>query len=408
MKYFLTLLLPIFLYANLTYTSNYNKELAILESFNIDPSFIYDPIMNDMRISNSEVGADQYFFKMMDDAYLFVPAIKSILAKNDVPQEFLYLAMAESSFSNNASSAKSASGLWQFMPQTAKRFNLKIDDYVDERQDFVKSTEAASKYLSKLYNQFGKWYLAAIAYNCGSGRLTKAIEKAGTDDLSVLLDSEQKYIPLESRRYIRKIVAFSMMGNDEQFLLKNEYEYLLNRTTAYPISTIKVSNGESLQRISEIIDVPLGDLQKLNRHLKHDFVPPNAKNYAVHIPYVKLAEFKQNYREEPVKNHYKVHVVSKGESLSRLSKAYGVSSKLIMDFNHLKGSSLSLKQKLIVPVPNTQASKKISNKFLHIVKKGDSLGSIAKAHKVTIQDIKIKNNLRGNTLKIGDKLEIYE
>jgi membrane-bound lytic murein transglycosylase D len=316
--------------------------------------------------------------------------------------------MVESNFINSGRSPKSASGLWQFMPSTAKNLNLKIDEYVDERQDFVKSTEAASKYLAKLYSQFGKWYLAAIAYNCGSGRLAKAIEKAGTDDLSVLLDEEQKYIPPETRRYIRKIVAFSMLGNDEQFLLKNEYEYLLNRAASHSVSTIKVSKGESLQRISKIIDVPLADLQKLNEHLKHDFVPPSAKDYAIHIPYGKLAEFKQNYSEAPVKNNYKVHVVAKGDTVSHLSQKYGVSSKSILDFNHLKNSSLTLKQQLILPIPNKQSLKKVSNKFLHIVKKGDSLSSISKAHKVSIQDIKIQNRLSGNILKIGDKLEIYE
>ncbi|MDD2905435.1 MAG: LysM peptidoglycan-binding domain-containing protein [Sulfurimonas sp.] len=408
MRYFFILLLPIFLYANLAYGSNYNKELAILESLNIDPSFIYDPIMNEMRETKSEVGADQYFIKRMDDASPFVPTIKNILAKNNVPQEFLYLAMAESNFANESSSAKRASGIWQFMPATAKKFNLKIDEYVDERQDFVKSTEAASKYLTKLYGQFGKWYLAAIAYNCGSGRLSKAIEKAGTDDLAVLLDKDEKYIPKESRIYIRKIVALSLIGNDEEFLLKNECEYLLNSSCAFPVSTIKVSRGESLQRLSEVIDVPLADLQKLNRHLKHDFVPPSINNYTIHIPYEKLAEFNQNYTQKPIENTYKHHVVGKGDSLLYLSKMYGVSTKEIMEFNHLKTSALKIKQTLIMPVPNTQAFKKVPKKLFHTVQKGDSLVSIAKAHKVSVQDIKAKNNLRGDMLKIGDKLEIYE
>ncbi|MDD2790501.1 MAG: LysM peptidoglycan-binding domain-containing protein [Sulfurimonas sp.] len=408
MKYFLALLLPIFLYANLAYESNYNKELAILESLNIDPSFIYDPMMNEMRETKSEAGAEQFFIKKMDDAAFLVPAIKDILAKHKIPQEFLYLAMAESNFENGASSAKRASGLWQFMPATAKKFNLKIDQYVDERQDFVKSTEAASKYLTKLYGQFGKWYLAALAYNCGSGRLSKAIEKAGTDDLAVLLDQDEKYIPKESRLYIRKIVALSLIGNDEQFLLKNECEYLLNRSCAFPVSTIKVSHGESLQRLSEIIDVPLEDLQKLNRHLKQDFVPPSMNNYAIHIPYEKLAEFNQNYTQAPIANSYKHHVVGKGDSLLFLSKKYGVSTKEIMEFNHLKTSALKIKQTLIMPVPNTQAFKKVPKKLFHTVQKGDSIVSIAKAHKVSIADIKEKNNLRTDMLKIGTKLEIYE
>lgn len=101
--------------------------------------------------------------------------------------------MTESSLKTRAYSRKKASGLWQFMPETAKQYNLKTDDYVDERRDLIKSTEAASKHLSYLHDRFGKWYLAAIAYNCGGGRLSKAIEKAGSDKLSVLLDEEKIY-----------------------------------------------------------------------------------------------------------------------------------------------------------------------------------------------------------------------
>ena len=407
MKYFLILLLPLFLNANLTYESNYAKELKILETFNIEASFIYDPIMNEMREGKNTMASEDFFLKRMEGASLYVPAIKNILAKHNVPQEFLYLAMAESGFSNKTTSNKSASGLWQFMPATAKRMNLQINEYVDERQDFIKSTEAASKYLNKLYNQFGKWYLAALAYNCGSGKLTKAIEEAGTDDLEVLLDPQAKYISLESRTFIRKIVALSLMGNDEQFLLKNEYEYLLNRANVNTVSTIKVAKGESLQRISKIIDVPLADLQHLNRHLKHDIVPTDKQNYSVHIPYKKLAEFNQNYKSEPIKNNYKIHVVKKGDTLLHLSKTYGVSSKSIMDFNNLKSNHIKPKQTLIMPMQSTQVSKKLSKK-IHVVQKGDTLSSIAMAYKVSVQDIKNKNNLKNDALKIGINLEIHE
>jgi membrane-bound lytic murein transglycosylase D len=217
------------LLANLTYVSNYNKELALLESFDIEPSFLYDPVMNNMRLKNNTDIKNRQFFKTMEKAYLFIPAIKNILTKYEIPQEFLYLAMAESNFSTRAYSKKRASGLWQFMPRTGKHYKLHIDEYVDERRDLIKSTEAAATYLSALHKRFGKWYLAAIAYNCGGGRLNSAIKKAGTDDLKVLLDSKKKYIPRESRFYIRKIVALALIGTDEQFLLSSEYGYLLNR-----------------------------------------------------------------------------------------------------------------------------------------------------------------------------------
>ncbi len=408
MRYFLLLLLPVLLTANLTYVSNHTKEISLLESFDIDASFLYDPIMNEMKTKNYTKYRNKHFFKAMNEAYIFIPAIKSILTERGIPAEFLYLAMAESNFSNKAYSKKRASGLWQFMPATAKIYGLKIDEYVDERRDFIKSTKAAAKYLSNMHDKFGKWYLAAIAYNCGGGRLSKAIKRAGTDELSVLLDPKKKYIPRESRFYIRKIVALALMGHDEQFLLKSEYEHLLNRANAYSVSTVKLSSGESLRRVSKLIGIPLKELKNLNRHLKYDFVPPYKNGYEIHIPYIKLSEFKQKYKKGKIKNIYKVHVVKRGDNLSKIGKKYGVSYKVIMDFNRLKNTRLKLKQRLVIPIENKTYAKKIKSSYYYMVKKGDTLESISRAHKVSIRNIKLQNHLKSSLIKIGDRLKIYE
>ena len=405
-KYILILFFPVVLLANLTYDRNTNKELKLLNSFDIEPSFLYDSVMNEMKAKTLE--RDKHFFRAMDEAYLFIPAIKNILSKYDIPQEFLYLAMAESNFRTKAYSKKRAAGLWQFMPGTAKLYDLKIDEYVDERRDLIKSTEAAAKYISALHKRFGKWYLAAIAYNCGEGRLGRAIKKAKTDELSVLIDPKKKYVPPESRNYIRKIIALALIGSDEQYLLHSEYEYLLNRANAYSISTIKLSGGESLERISKLIGIPLEDLQKLNRHLKYDFVPPYAKQYNVYIPYIKLSEFKQKYKQEPVKNIYKIHIVKHGDNLSYIGKKYGVSYKVIKDFNHLSTNRLKLKQKLIIPIPKKSKDKKISSKHYYLVKRGDSLESIAKAHRISIHNIRTQNHMHGSLIKVGERLKLYE
>jgi len=407
-KYFLLLFLPIFLNANLTYIFNHNKEVALLESFDIEASFLYDPIMNKMKSKNSAVYKNRHFFEAMDKAYIFIPAIKRILAEHGVPSEFLYLAMAESNFSTRAYSKKRAAGLWQFMPATAKLYGLKIDEYVDERRDLIKSTEAAAKYLSHLHKRFGKWYLAAIAYNCGGGKLNRAIKKAGSDELSVLLDSKKRYIPRESRFYIRKIVALTMIGRDEQFLMRSEYEHLLNRANAYSISTVQLSSGDSLKRVSKLLGIPLKELKKLNRHLKYDFVPPYKQGYDVYIPYIKLSEFKQKYRHVPMKKIYKVHVVKRGDNLSYIGGKYGISYKVIMDFNGLKNSRLRLKQRLIIPIDSRRKAKKINSKYYYMVKKGDTLESISKAHKVSIGNLKLQNHLKGSLIRIGDRLKINE
>ncbi|EDZ62480.1 lytic murein transglycosylase [Sulfurimonas gotlandica GD1] len=379
-----------------------------MESFDIEASFLYDPIMNQMKVEKSTIQKNKHFFKAMDEAYTFIPAIKGILAKHGVPPEFLYLAMAESNFSTKAYSKKRASGLWQFMPGTAKLYGLKIDEYVDERRDLIKSTEAAAKYLSSLHKRFGKWYLAAIAYNCGGGRLNHAIKKAGSNELSVLLDPKKKYIPRESRYYIRKIVALAMVGQDEQFLMHSEYEHLLNRANAYSISTVQLSSGDSIVRLSKMVGIPLGELKKLNRHLKYDFVPPYADSYEVYIPYIKLNEFKRKYQPEPMKNIYKVHVVTKGDNLSFIGKKYGVSYNVIKDFNKLKSFRLKLNQRLIIPIDIRIKATKIDTRHYYMVKKGDTLDSISKAHKVSVQNIKLQNHLSGSAIRIGDRLKINE
>ncbi len=406
MKYLFLLFFPIFLYANLTYETNYNKELELLSSFDIEPQFLYDPIMNKMK--RKTLQKHKHFFQAMNEAYLFIPAIKNTLSKYDVPQEFLYLAMAESNFRTKAYSNKRAAGLWQFMPRTAKLYNLKIDEYVDERRDLIKSTEAAAKYLSSLHKRFGKWYLAAIAYNCGGGKLNSAIRKAGTDDLAVLVDEKKQYIPKESRYYIRKIVALALIGSDEQYLMHSEYEYLLNRANAYSIATVKLAPGESLSRLSHIIHIPLKDLKKLNRHLKYDFVPPYAKNYDVYIPYIKLAEFKQKYHEAPMRNIYKVHIVRRGENLGRIGKKYGVSYKVVKDFNHLHSNMLHIKQKLVIPIAKRSNTHRLKTSHYYMVKKGDSLLSIARAHHISLKNLRAQNNIKGSFIKVGDRLKLYE
>ncbi len=407
-KYFFFLLFPLFLFANLTYESNYNKEVALLDSLDIDPSFLYDPIMNDMRSKNGNFSKNRHFFKTMSKAYIFIPAIKDKLTHYNVPQEFLYLAMAESNFQTHAYSKKRAAGLWQFMPSTGRLYNLKIDEYVDERRDLIKSTEAAAKYLTNLHKRFGKWYLAAIAYNCGGGRLSKAIKKAGSDELSVLLDPKKKYIPRESRFYIRKIVALALIGSDEQYLLSSEYEYLLNRANAYSLATVQLPSGESLKRVAKLIDIPLKDLKKLNRHLKYDFVPPYAKSYDIYIPYIKLSDFKQKYYKAPMQNVYKIYSVRNGDNLSKIGKRYGVAYHVIKDFNHLKSNRLRLRQKLIIPIPKSSRKRKINSKNYYMVKRGDSLDSISKTFKVSVRNLKTQNHIKGSLIRVGERLKIYE
>ena len=342
LSFFLTL------YANDFYAIDYHKELKVLEAFDIEPSFLYDQKMNTLFLKTSKEYQDD-FLDSIERAYIYIPAMKNILAQNNIPEEFIYLAMVESHFSSLTVSNKEAVGIWQFIPETAKDYNLKIDKYVDERKDIIKSTQAASKFLKNLYKKFKKWYLVIIAYNCGAGRLEKAIKKADSDDLMRLLDRNGSFLPKESQRYIRKVVAYTLMGNNDDFLQKREHIHFLNIGNSYSISTIKLPSGESLKRVSKLLNIPFEDLRSLNRHLKYEFIPPSQKRYSVYIPYAKLTEFKERYFEKAIQNCYKVHIVKEGDNLKRISEIYDVSYISLVTLNKLKNSKLTEKQQLIIP-----------------------------------------------------------
>lgn len=397
-------LLPALLFGALTFESNSNREAQIVRAFDLPLSFLNDQKLQKIISKKRKEYQRHGFFKSLDQAYLFIPMIKDSLAHSDVPDEFLFLAMAESGFSVDAYSRKKASGLWQFMPETGRIFGLQINDYVDERKDLLKSTNAALTYLETLHARFNKWYLAAIAYNCGEGRLFRAIKKAGTDDINVLLDEKKRYLPRESRNYIRKIVALTLLAADEDFMINQEYAYLLNRANAYSIAQVEVARGERISRVAKLINMPTYKLASLNRHLNYDFVPPHDKKYTIYIPYVKLNEFRQNYKPAPLETFYMLHSVESGENLSRIGKKYRVPYKMIKEFNRLHSNVLRIGQKLVIPVSKPLDLK--NGKY--IVKRGDSLEAIARNFETTVSSLKKLNNLQGNLIRVGDRLSIYD
>jgi len=400
----LFLLVPTLLFSALAFETNHQQEVELLKSFDIDSSFLYDKELQQLIREKRKKYKSKRFFQAMEDAYLFIPMMKNLLSNSSVPSEFLFLAMAESNFSSKAYSRKKAAGLWQFMPKTGRQFGLKIDAYVDERRDLVKSTSAAIKYLEKEYARFGKWYLAAIAYNCGGGKLSRAIKQAGTDDLAVLVDNKNRLVPPETRQYIRKILALALLGSDESFLIKSEYGFLLNRANAFSIAPVEVTKGERLSRIAAMLEMPKKELLKYNRHLKYDFIPPYEKRYTIYIPYVKLSEFKQKYKPAKLQEFYIVHKVKRGDNLSKIGERYKVSYKLIKEFNNLKSNRLKLKQKLIIPVARPMHL----DNGLYTVKSGDTLESIARNHRMSVRHLKKINDLNSDMIRIGKKLETHD
>lgn len=180
-------LIPYWLFGS-GFDPNDQKKLEILRHFDIPPSFLKDPYLHDIYDQKKRECTLQGFADLSENGELFIPALSALIAQSDLPSEFLFVALIESQLSGSATSSRGAAGLWQFMESTGKLQGLQVNQFVDERRDHIKSTRAAIAYLSTLKKQFGKWYLALIAYNCGDGRLSRAIARAGTSDIHVLTD----------------------------------------------------------------------------------------------------------------------------------------------------------------------------------------------------------------------------
>ncbi len=399
MKYLLLIFLTVgsLLHASLFVEPQYGDDIKVLQTLDIDPSFLGDPLFIQLKNDLSTVKRHHYV-KVLERGALYIPTLRKMIHDSSIPPVFLYMAMAESHFDAHALSHAKASGLWQFMPKTAKRYGLKIDRYIDERRDPVRSTEAAIAYLKRLHKLFGKWYLAALAYNCGEGRVMRAIKKAGSDSLHVLLDDKKKYLPEESRHYLRKILSLALVSNDASMLFADISAYSFNRSEGNYLVRVKVSGGETIEHIAATIGMKSEELLKLNPQFNYGFTPPK-ESAEINIPYEKLTLFKESYKPGRQKNMFLVHSVKKGESLSKIAYRYGINYKMILSFNKMKKAVIYPKQELIIPVPRGSIRH-------YRVKKGDSIYKIAKLFGIKVATLKARNDLKSNIIHIGDKIVI--
>ena len=384
--------------AFLSTETNYQEQAKVLKSLDIEPTFLTDLLFITMK-EDADRYRTKHFLKVLENGNRFIPVLQNMIKEAGIPDAFLYLAMAESNFAPNAYSKAKAVGIWQFMPYTARKFGLTIDLYVDERRDPIKSTKAAIKYLKYLHDRFGKWYLAAIAYNCGEGRVGKAIKRAGTDDLAVLLNRYKKYIPKESRIYIRKIMMMEHLSNSKDFIIGHDAGYLMNRGTTHTFAKVSVKGGTTLSNVADSVGMSYKELKSYNPHLKYGFVPPRKGKYDIYLPYGKHTIFKQNFDPKRDNGRFYVYKIKRGDSLYSIGKRYGVSYKVIKDFNRLRSNRLRINKKLVIPVLKPKTRK-------YIIKRGDTIGNISRRFNVTISSIMKINKKKDSQILVGERLVI--
>jgi membrane-bound lytic murein transglycosylase D len=451
------LILNIFL-INLFAITNVNiissKNISILNSFNIDVEFLEDKSLN-LLYKSYVKQKKHYFLNILENGYTYIPLIKNHIKDANIPADIIFVAMAESYFTTSAASNKSAKGMWQFIPATARKFGLEINDYVDERKDPIKSTIAAIKYLSYLKRKLGKWYLAMMAYNCGEARIIEAMTRARLDTycenracrkdkdirklrrviskyqtnqasfaslyrvyrkakelsptepnifklMRVQKKIDRQYLPRETRNYIRKIVAMSFLLNSDEFVEYTNH-YLLNRGSVSSIVKVNVPSGTDINYVAKLLNFSPTLLKAFNRHLNYNFTPP-FEDYFMYIPYQKLAYFKENFTKSSSKKEHILYVVKNGDTLGGIANKFNISYKVIKDFNNLKSNVIRPKDKLVVPI--YKSNNITFSKMTYTVQQGDTLNSIANKFNVSYYSIKRENNLNNDIIKPNDKLII--
>lgn len=387
------------------FNHNDEKKIAVLKHFDIPASFLSDPYLDDMYVERKRDCIQNGFANSFENANILIPMLSSLISQSDLPSEFLFVALAESGLDTLSNSSQGASGIWQFMAGTGKLHGLKITAYVDERRDHLKSTRAAISYLSQLHRQFGKWYLAIIAYNCGDGRLSRAIRKAGSDDLGVLANPAKGYIPPESRRYIRKIVSLALLASDQAFLEQIQYEHLIGVASENPIATVFLPEGEDISHIAAVLEMPKKKLLLLNTHLKRGVTPPSKDMYPVYIPEEKLELFRQAYRTKTLKGYFVMHRAKSGESLAMLSKKYNVPVGAIRKENMMgERDELRVNRKLSIPINQGF----IRHASLDKAQALEPLVSVAKLYDSTIKQLIAKNPFIQSNGSQGEEVKISD
>ena len=351
------LALPVFLRALSILELKYPSATYVLKQFDIDPSYIRHPSFVDFILKN-EARYRRFYENSSRRGKAYIPLFKELLSSGGLSHLFVYMSMTESGFQSYAKSKKKAAGLWQFMAATAKRFKLRVDKERDERYDPVASTKAAMQYIHALYKMFGKWYLVMMAYNCGEGRLQRAIRRAGSDDFSVLMDDRKAWIPAETRNYLRKIILLSMMGEKIHRSPEKEDRELRQEILPDTEMLVNVYGGTSLERMAKLLRMNVGRLQRLNPQIRGGLIDRDLGMTQIFIPADRLAYYRAFYRPPLLREIYRqkgysrliAHIVHKGDTLKRIARRYHTTPLDLVVANQLATPRLRLGSILMVPV----------------------------------------------------------
>lgn len=298
--------------------------------------------------------AKQHFQELLERSGKYMPMIAKVLNQEGLPEDLGYLALIESEFVVNTTSQSGAVGLWQFVAGTARRYGLRIDEWVDERRDPVKSTRAAAAYLKNLHEHFGRWYLATAAYNAGPGTINKAMKSSGAKDFWSL--SQKASLSEETRNFVPKFVAVVQIANEPQKYGFQQIVY--EKALDYEEVVLPVSM--KLETLAELSESDAAALRELNPGLLRNITPLGEPSFRVNLPVGKAAVFLAKANDKLQENNLETarvvtHEVRKGETLLSIARRYGQEVRALMELNGLTTARLRIGQKLRVLLDGIRA-----------------------------------------------------
>ena len=327
--------------------------------------------------------------------------IQRVMAEEGVPQDLIYLAVAESGFNPRAMNPKShAGGMWQFMPTGS--YGLARNSYVDERFDPEKSTRAYARYMKFIHDQLGDWYLSMAGYDWGSGNVQRAVQKTGYADFWELY--KRNNLPAETKNYVPEILAAIIIANHPS-------QYGFDEVTLDPpvlTDTVTINSSVDLRLVSDIVDAPIDELTALNPSLLRMVTPPDTP-FDLHLPAGTATLFEQRIAliPEGKRNAWRYHRVASDDTLDSVAHTYRVSVAELAAANQLgENKSVSGMEGLVVP--QTPAVAPATRMSMYTARKGDTLVTIADRFGVSLIELRRWNKIEGVRVEAGRRLHVAE
>jgi membrane-bound lytic murein transglycosylase D len=408
-----------------------------LENYYFDIPVVYNDAVKKLIHYYLNRGRD-YFEIYSERGGRYAPLLGKMLEDNGLPRDLIYLAMAESGFQTKVKSYAQAVGLWQFIPSTGRIYGLKIDWYIDERRDPVKSTIAASKYLKKLYDDYGDWEIAAAAYNAGEGKVNRAIARSKTDNFWKL--TKRRFFKAETRNYVPKIMALAILGkNLNSFGFKDiEFHGPLDFTE------IEVPGKTDLVALAQEMKIDVEDIYFLNPELLRWYIPHYVEKYRLKVPTGAEVVYKECCADKNfTANAFQKYRPNTATTIAQVAKKFRIQPSVLEDLNGVSASKYVAKnQEVILPFREGQnikeamyadlyerprrhvlarttykkqikmakaSGQKLANpKEYYTVQKGDTLWTVSKKTGTPL-NVLINSNLstvEGRMIRQGDKIAV--